>query len=96
MLMTIVEAQVAQEQWATLRQAFTQAQGQRPAAIRAGFLVQDSADPTRWRIVSIWDSRASFDAYRQSVETPGAVAMFRAAGAEPTVNIFDIADHFSV
>jgi quinol monooxygenase YgiN len=94
LVMTIVEAQVVQEQWATLQQTF--AQVQRPDAIRAGFLVQDSADPTRWRIVSIWESRAAFEAYRQSVETPGAIVMFRAAGAEPTVSIFDIKDHFSV
>jgi quinol monooxygenase YgiN len=96
MLMTIAEAQVVQEKWATLRQAFAQSQAMRPAALRAGFLIQDNANPTLWRIVGIWESRASFDAYKQSVETPGAMTMFRAAGAEPTVSLFDIADRFSV
>jgi len=96
MLMTVVEGQVAQEQWATLREVFAQSQVERPAALRAGFLVQDSANPTNWRIIGIWMSREAFQAYRQSVETPGALAMFRLAGSEPTVSLSDIADHFSV
>jgi quinol monooxygenase YgiN len=91
MLMTIAEAEVVEERWETLRQVFAQAE--RPAALRTAFLAQESANRMRWRIIGVWASRESFDAYRQSVETPGAMAMFRVAGAEPAVSILDIADH---
>jgi len=40
----------------------------------------------------VW-RREALDEYRRSVETPGGVLRFRAAGAEPTLSIFDVAVH---
>lgn len=49
-----------------------------------------SADRTRWRIETLWQSRAVLDAMRQNTSTPAGVLMFRAAGAEPTLTIFEV------
>jgi hypothetical protein len=51
------------------------------------FFVHSTEDPTLWRVISVWRSREALDEYRRSVETPGGVLMFRAAGAEPAVRL---------
>lgn len=96
MVMTVLEAQVASEHWDDLKRAFaTGGSGGLPPQMIQTMLVQDTADPTRWRGISLWRSRADLDAYRRSVETPGGVLMFRAAGAEPALSIFTVADHYA-
>jgi quinol monooxygenase YgiN len=96
MIMVVWEAQIPQDRWATFEQAYASGQSQRPAAIRAGFLLQDTADPTRWRLAGMWESREAFDAFRQSGATPPALLMFRAAGVEPTMILFDVKATFGV
>jgi quinol monooxygenase YgiN len=96
MVMVVWEANVPQDRWATLEQAYAAGQSQRPAAIRAGFLLQDTADPTRWRLAGMWESREALEAFRQSGATPAALQFFRAAGVEPTMIVFDIKAHFGV
>lgn len=96
MLMLVWEAHVPQERWATLEQAYADGQSQRPAAIRAGFLLQDTADPTRWRLAGLWESRDAFEALRQSGATPPALLIFRAAGVEAMMSVFDVKAHFGV
>ncbi len=94
MWMTVVEGHVAQERWAQFGEVF--AREPRPAALRATFLLQSASEPTLWRTIGLWASREEFEAYRQSVAVPGALAMFRAVGAEPAVSQFDVKDHYSV
>ena len=89
-LMTVLEAHLGPEQWPTLRQAFEGGAALWPAQMLRTFLVQSGADPTLWRVVSIWRSRAALEEYRRSADTPGGVLMFRAAGAEPMFSSFDV------
>ena len=96
MVMTVLEAQVAPERWDELRRAFARgAEGGLPPQMIQTTLVQDTGDPTRWRGISVWRSRAELTAYRRAVETPEGVLMFRVAGAEPTLAIFTVADHYA-
>ena len=95
MVMTILEGRVVSEKWATLEQAFLASSDSLPPPIAQSFLVQGSDDPTVWRVITLWRSRESLEAYRQSVETPGGVLMFRAAGTEPALSIFDVHAHVS-
>lgn len=94
MWMTVVEGHVAQERWSEFERVF--AGEPRPQALRATFLLQSASDPTLWQTIGLWASREEFEAYRQSVAVPGALAMFRAVGAEPAVRAFDVKDHYSV
>ncbi len=93
MIMTVLEAHVRQEEWSALVASYEQGNKNLPTQMVQTFLVQDTADPSRWRGISVWHSREALQEYRQSVETPGGVLMFRAAGAEPTLSIFDVASH---
>jgi quinol monooxygenase YgiN len=91
--MTILEAQVDLQHADTLEQAFRATSAQLPPQIAHSFLVRDAADPTVWRIVTVWRSREALDEYRRSVDAPGGVRMFRAAGAEPALSIWEVASH---
>ena len=90
MVITVLEATVNAEKWAMLEAAYRAAlQEQTPGLVQT-FLLHSSAEPTRWQIVTVWKDRAALNAMRQSGETPRGVVIFRAAGAEPTLTIFDV------
>lgn len=91
LVMTVLEAHVTENQWSTLSQIYRQGNTHMPPQMVQTFLVQSSAEPTLWRGISVWQSREALGEYRRSVETPEGVLMFRAAGAEPTLSIFDVA-----
>ena len=90
MIMTILQARVASEQWEALQQAFEAQSKQRPGQLLQSFLVQITTDPTAWQVIGLWPSREALEEIRRSTETPGGVLMFRAAGAEPTLSLFEI------
>jgi hypothetical protein len=93
MVLTQLEGKVAPEQWEVLKQMFYNANQQLPSAIANSYLLQDGNERDIWRIITVWRSRQALQDYRASVETPGGVLMFRAAGAEPTLSIFDVIDY---
>ena len=89
MVITILEATVAPDHVADLKAAFSSAGSQVPRGLLRTDLISASKDPTRWRIQTLWSSREALDAMRQT-GTPAGVLMFRAAGAEPTLSVFDV------
>ena len=91
MVMTILEAQVAQDKWKMLEDEYKQALQQLDPGITQTYLLHEFKDQTLWRIATIWESRAALDAMRASGITPRGVLIFRAAGAEPTLTVFEIA-----
>jgi heme-degrading monooxygenase HmoA len=90
MVLTILEATVPSDRAADLQAAFRSAAAQVPPGFVRSHLVSFAADPTRWRIETLWTSRDALAAMRQA-GTPAGVLMFRAAGAEPSLSIFDVA-----
>lgn len=90
-VMTTLEARVARENWTILGQAYRDAVTRgRPAQMLQSYLIQSVSDPPLWRIVALWASREALDEYRRNVETPGGLEIFRAAGVEPTLSIFNV------
>ena len=90
MVLTILEATVSPSQTAELEAAFRAGVGQTPPGLVRSHLLCLTSDRTRWRIETLWASRTALDAMRQTAATPAGVLMFRAAGAEPTLSIFDV------
>jgi hypothetical protein len=88
MVLTVLEATVALERADDLRAAYRDA-GELPPGLVRSDLLRGASDPTRWRIQTLWVSRAALDAMRQ-VGTPAGVLMFRSAGAEPTLTVFEV------
>jgi hypothetical protein len=94
MVITMLQAEVAAEHSSQLAEAFSQAGGALPPPIRESFLAHE-AGTAMWRIMTVWESREALDSYRQSVDVPAGVLMFRSVGAEPTLSIHDVAEHAS-
>ena len=82
MVMTVLEAHVAPEKGAALEGAFNQAIKELEPGIVQTFLLHGSADPTLWRIATLWRSRQALSEMRASGVTPRGVLIFREAGAE--------------
>ena len=96
MVMTTLEAHVEPEKWAALEAAFrTGTERPEPGIVRA-HLVHNSADSSLWRLMAFWSSHEALEQMRSSGETPRGVRMFRAAGAEPVLSIFDVAAEVSL
>ena len=92
MVVTMLEARVEEDQADLLVSQFGAASGSLPSSILESFLLH-GADSDMWRIVTVWASREALEGYRASVETPEGVRMFRAAGAEPSLTVFDVEAH---
>lgn len=91
MVISMVEGKVAQENQETLSRAYQDvlAEGL-PQEILQTFLLRKTDDQSTWRIVTVWRSADALRAVRQAPEPPAAIRMFRAAGVEPRVDIFEV------
>lgn len=89
MVLTILEAIVAPERTADLQAAFRSAKDEIPAGLIRSHLVTAAGDPQRWRIETLWASREALAVMRQA-GTPAGVRMFRAAGAEASLTVYDV------
>jgi heme-degrading monooxygenase HmoA len=95
MVMTVLEARVAPERAAELERTFEEAAAALPSGIVETFLVRSSREPSTFRIVTLWSSRAALDAMRASGETPKGVQIFQSVGAGPELSVFDVVTHGS-
>ena len=92
MILTVLEALVQPGNEEALLAAYRDATTRsRPVGLVHSELQRDARDPARWRIQTWWSSREALDAMRR-LGTPEGVVMFRAAGAEPTLALFEIAE----
>ena len=93
MVLTVLEARVPADRVPDLLRAFeeTRTSEVAPFIVRS-FLLRSDQDLDVWRIMTVFRSREELDAMRASGQTPRGVAMFRAAGVEPTFSLFNIAD----
>jgi quinol monooxygenase YgiN len=91
MVLTILEAHVEPSQETALKAAYSSAtaSGSYPAGLVRTELLHDLRDATRWRIQTLWASREALDAMRGK-GTPTGILIFRAAGAEPALSIFEV------
>lgn len=93
MVLTILEATVAEGKESLLQRAFENAgSGTIPPGLVRSELLRDARDKTVWRIQTLWTSYEALQALRSSGGTPAGVLMFREAGAEPALSVFHVAD----
>jgi hypothetical protein len=89
-VLTVLEARVAPERASDLQAAY-EAAGPLPPGLVRSQLLRDANDPGVWRIQTLWESREALVAMRGK-GTPAGVLMFRSAGAEPTLTVFEVTD----
>jgi heme-degrading monooxygenase HmoA len=90
MVMSVLEARIAADRTGDLERAYREATSRIPREIIETFLVRDTQDPLRYRIVTLWESRAALEAMRASGETPKGVQIFQAAGATPKLSVYEV------
>ena len=89
-IITILEAKVDEKEWGILQNAYRAVKEKRPQPMPLqSFLLQMKEDPKLWRIVTVWESLEVLQKMRSSGETPAGILIFREAGAEPTLSIFE-------
>ena len=93
MIMTILEANVTSHRYDDLKNAYQKGTHSLPPQLVETFLVRSAANPDTWRIITIWKSREALEEMRRSTEVPSGILMFRAAGAEPSLSIFEVESH---
>jgi heme-degrading monooxygenase HmoA len=89
MVLTVLEAQVPPGGETALRAAYETGAAVLPEGLVRSELLRDVRDVTRWRIQTWWASREALETMR-AAGTPAGVLMFRAAGAEPALAVFDV------
>ena len=97
MVITTVEGmvEVARERDLSDAWARATAEGALPPGFVESFLVR-STEGTTWRVITVWESMEALRTMRAAAAgTPPAIAMFRAAGVEPAVSIWDVREHAS-
>ena len=91
MLLTVLEALVAPERAGELQAAFAAAtSSQVPDGLLRTELLRSVTEPGRWRLATLWASREALVRMRGR-GTPAGVLMFRAAGAEPVLSVYEVA-----
>jgi hypothetical protein len=96
MMINILEAHVAKENWPLLEQAYLRSSQQTPPGLEQSFLVHGIEDGDLWQIITVWSGMASLQQIQKSIEagvTPRGVLIFREAHAEPTHSVFDVVQH---
>jgi len=90
MLLTVLEARVAPDREGALQQAYDDATHESvPPGLVRSTLLRVANDRTLWRIETLWRSREALETMR-GTGTPRGIQIFRAAGAEPSVNILEV------
>lgn len=92
-VVTVLEAHVLPERATDLQAAYAEAaRGPFPPGLLRSSLLRHSTDQTLWRIETVWQSREALAVMRQFGK-PRGIQIFEAAGAQPSLSIFDgIAD----
>jgi quinol monooxygenase YgiN len=95
MVITEAEAVVPSESWAELRASYRSMTERLPPQLVRTSLLQDSSDPTVWRVATTWKGEEALEEYRRSVETPASFALFRSVGVEPERRILRVVESAS-
>jgi heme-degrading monooxygenase HmoA len=91
MILTVLEARVEPQRESALQSAYQDAgRGDLPPGLVRSTLLRAVNDRTLWRIETLWASREALDAMR-GAGTPRGILIFRAAEAEPTLSVLEVA-----
>ena len=93
MVITVLEADVADSHLQDLETAYRDALTALPPGLVETFLVRDSSSSTSCRIITVWASREDLERMRSSGEKPKGVQVFEAAGATPTLSVLEVVAH---
>lgn len=90
-IITFLEGQVLEGKWEDLKRAYAKVAAEKADIMPIeSFLIQRVDSPNMWRIVSVWKDQETLNQMRASGKTPAGVLVFKAAGSEPSLSIFQV------
>jgi heme-degrading monooxygenase HmoA len=97
MVVTMLEASVHPDRVEELERRFQELSADLPPMIRETFLVRGADEARHWRIITVWSSQEGLREMQEQTRAagtkPGGVLVFEAAGATPTLTVFDVRSH---
>ncbi len=96
MMITVIEARVAKENWPLLEQAYQRSAQQTPPGLEQSFLIHGIEDEELWQIVTVWSGMPSLQQIQKTKEagvTPRGMLIFQEAHAEATHAVFEVVQH---
>jgi hypothetical protein len=93
MVMTVLEAHVPASRLADVARVFEEGTRELPREIVETYLVRDTAEPSLFRLTTVWRTREDLERMRASGVKPKGVQMFEAVGAAPALKILDVVLH---
>lgn len=87
-VLTMVTATVPPGSEAEILATFRLVTTDLPPEVLHTFLLRGEAN--EWSVASLWRGREQHEHYLGSVETQGAIELFRIAGGDPRVTTFDV------
>lgn len=84
MYVSTLTGRVAHENWIPLTSLYEKTVSKNPPhGLMKSFLVQSEDDPPRWKIVSVWDSKAAFENFAASSKMDLYVELMCDSGSAP-------------
>ena len=89
MIVTILEGKLSRDKIPLLRKKYNEILQNRPPAIVNTYLLKDTKDQNIFKIITVWKSKEDLEVMRKQ-GTPAGVLLFREAGVEPALNIYEV------
>ncbi|GAP05994.1 antibiotic biosynthesis monooxygenase [Anaerolinea thermolimosa] len=90
MYVTILQGQVAQENWGELQRQYEIACKATPEGLLQTFLVQDDEQKTHWQIITFWKNEEAYHKAHEEKKTETCVLLFCNAGTVPERRHFHV------
>jgi hypothetical protein len=89
-IMTIVEANVPEDDWPALCSRWQEMSQQRPPQVVRSWLLQGLDGSDTWCAVTVWRSSEARDEYGAAADAADAVKLFRSVNAESALAVLEI------
>jgi hypothetical protein len=89
-VITMVEGVVPENKWQALQEGYASVSLSPPEGIVQSYIMQGKADPSLWRLVTVWQSLEALKTMQQTHSVPPGIRIFRDVGVQPQVTIFEV------
>ena len=91
--LTVIEGRVPSSKAKKLEVSYRELKnnGGIPKGIIKSYLSRDSGDSENYKLVTLWESKKVFEKYRDSVEIPKGIELFKKLGINARMTLFEVA-----
>jgi heme-degrading monooxygenase HmoA len=95
-VIAVIKGVVPQHQQRTFEEGFRQIKDKYiPDGLIKAKLLHDEDNPTQYQVESTWEDRDSFEKFREQTNPLPAVALFKQAGSQAEITVFDVTEELT-